>query len=295
MQNAPKTSTSQEAPVCLSCQLQRKAECQAITEPGIGTMWVCGYLLVNTCLGHDRSSKNDSCRRELFGEWKWNMEVHWLLFSPFSPLLLIMELLDLTSSQSCTWVLPGSGNECSEKWIWSHRWIWWRKHTRYSSIWQWGRKLRPKEVADLLKVTHLPAQANLRALPQFPLPPGLVRWRHPVPADLSLSFINISHPWLGCYLSLPMATITPQTRADLPPPCTRTEGLRDFCVLFHLKTEVHCWGQSKKTNDHHSSLLSKTQHWVPSGSQIDSVAGMFSPFVSPWPSRKGNQSRAPRD
>ena len=120
-----------------------------------------------------------------------------------------MELLDLTSSQACNWVLPSSRNECSEKWIWSHRPIWWRRHIRYSSIWRWGRKLRPKEETDLLKVTHLLAQVNLRALPQFPLPPGLVWWRHPVPADLSLSIINISYPWLGCCLSLPMATITP--------------------------------------------------------------------------------------
>ena len=187
-----------------------------------------------------------------------------------------MELLDLTSSQACNWVLPGSRNECSEKWIWSHRPIWWRRHIRYSSIWQWGRKLRPKEETDLLKVTHLLTQVNLRALPQSPLPPGIVRWRHPVPADLSLSVINISHPWLGCCLSLPMATSTPQSRADLPPPCTRTEDLGDFCVLFHLKTEVNCWVQSKKTNDHCSSLLSNP---TPSAQQISD--GFSSRDISP--------------
>lgn len=150
---------------------------------------------------------------------------------------------------------------------------------RGSWIWQWGRKLRSEDESDLLKVTHLLAQVNLRALPQSPLPPGLVRWQHPVPADLSLRFISISHPWLRCCLSLPMATITPQCRADLPSPLARIEELRAFCALFNLKTEANCWGQTKKASDYPSRPLRKTQHRVPSWPRMDLVAGMFSPFL----------------
>lgn len=164
---------------------------------------------------------------------------------------------------------------------------------RGSWIRQWGRKLRSEEESDLLKVAHLLALVNLRALPQSPLPPGLVRWQHPVPADLSLRFISISHPWLRCCLSLPMATITPQCRADLPSPLARIGELRAFCALFHLKTEANGWGQTEKASDYPSSPLCKTQHRVPSWPQTDLVAGIFSPFVSQWPSRKGNQSRVP--
>ena len=80
----------------------------------------------------------------------------------------------------------------------------------------------------------------------LPLPPGLVQWQCPAPTDFSLSFINISHAWLRCFSSPPTATITLQSRADLPPPLLRIEELRDFHVFVNLKTEINWRGQTKK-------------------------------------------------
>ena len=130
----------------------------------------------------------------------------------------------------------------------------------------------------------------------LPLPPGLVQWQCPAPTDFSLSFINISHAWLRCFSSPPTATITPQSRADLPLPLLRIEELRYFHVFVNLKTEINWRGQTKKKiSDHPGSPLSKSQHRVPSWPQMDKVAEIFFPFVSQWPSRKGNQLRVTGD
>lgn len=44
-----------------------------------------------------------------------------------------------------------------------------------------------------------------------------------------------------------MATITPQSKVDLLHPL-QGQRVRDFCALFNLKTEVNCWGQTKRAS-----------------------------------------------
>lgn len=44
-----------------------------------------------------------------------------------------------------------------------------------------------------------------------------------------------------------MATIPPQSKADLLHPL-QGQKVRDFCVLFKLKTEANCWGQNKRAS-----------------------------------------------
>lgn len=52
-----------------------------------------------------------------------------------------------------------------------------------------------------------------------------------------------------------MATITPQSKADLHP--LQGQRVRDFCALFNLKTEVNCWGQTKRASAIPAALLAK--------------------------------------
>ena len=118
--------------------------------------------------------------------------------------------------------------------------------------------------SNLLRVTHPLAQVKLRASPaSSPLFRSLQAT--PSPSCL-LPKLHILHPQLNALLLHHMAATIPQSGVTSSTPCKDRE-LGGCCVLFNLKTEVNCWGQTKNTRAVPAapSAEPSTGHWLPWG------------------------------
>lgn len=134
--------------------------------------------------------------------------------------------------RSVTWCLKGGRNEG----VWrGHRdsWPWeWRGCGERSRSWQWGRQPRPRKKGTCSRSrSHWPMWTQGTFLTSYPQPTPYLMTHTPSPSWPSLNFINISHPCQDAFLLLPMATIMPQRRADLPPPVCKDRRAERFLFV----------------------------------------------------------------